>query len=87
MPKYVDSQIQVLWWEADEFIIAATTLGTGIMYHQILLSVVAVVFLMPVMAKLKRSALEGAAMHTLYSMGIAPLNKEFSDALEKEFYQ
>ena len=87
MPKYVDYQVQVLWWEADEFIIACTTIGIGLMMHTIVWPAVFLFLVMPRIAKLKRSALDGAAMHMLYATGLFPLNDEFDDAMETEFYQ
>lgn len=87
MPKYVDSQPQVLWWESDEFVITCTILGVGLIVHAIVIPMVLIIFVMPILAKMKRSALDGAVMHVLYSTGIVPLNNEFEDALETEFYQ
>lgn len=86
MPKYVDAQIQILWWEADEFLIAMTIVGVGLMMHVFLIPLVILFFLVPVITKMKRAALEGTAMHVLYATGVFPLNKEFTDALETEFY-
>lgn len=87
MPKYVDAQIQILWWEADEFLIAMTVIGVGLMLHVFIYPLIFLFFVMPVITKMKREALEGTAMHALYATGLIPLNKEFTDALETEFYQ
>lgn len=86
MPKYVDSMLQVLWWEADEFVIAATILGVGIMFHKFLYPILAIYPIMKIMTKLKRQSLDGAALHALYATGLIPLNDEFDDALEKEMF-
>jgi conjugal transfer pilus assembly protein TraL len=86
MPKYVDSQIQILWWEMDEFLIAMIIMSVGLMLHAFFTPLVLMIAIMPVITKLKRSALEGAPMHSLFAAGLTPLNKEFTDALETEFY-
>ena len=87
MPKHVDAQLQILWWEADEFLIAMIIFGIGLMFHAFVTPLVLLFFVMPIISKQKRAALDGAAMHALYATGITPLNKEFTDALETEFYQ
>lgn len=86
MPKYVDSQVQILWWEADEFVVAMTIFSTGMMLHMLVLPVIAMVVVGRVLQKMKRVALEGEAMHTLCATGLISINDEFDDALEKEFY-
>lgn len=87
MPKYVDSQMQVLWWEMDQFLIFMMMLGVGLIIHQFLISSALLFFLMPMITKFKRAALEGMAMHVMHGSGLLPLNKEFTDALEMEYYQ
>lgn len=86
LPKFVDAQQQVLWWEADEFVIAITIFGIGMVMHTLVYPLLTIIAVMPVVSRMKRSALEGAAMHILYSTGLIPLNKEFDDALERDLY-
>lgn len=86
MPKFVDSQTQILWWEADEFLISMIIFSCGMIFHQFILGSVAVLFVSPIISRMKNASLEGSAQHALCSTGLMPLNKEFSDALEKEFY-
>lgn len=87
MPKYVDSQIQVLWWEVDQFLIFMAAIGIGLLMHQFLIAVVFNFVSMPMITKFKRASLDGMAMHVMHGSGLMPLNKEFTDALEMEYYQ
>jgi len=39
IPRYLNAQAQLLWWELDEVVVITAALGMGIMYEMLILSV------------------------------------------------
>lgn len=86
IPREVDSQLQVLWWEIDELFIAMIVFGSGLMTHHIVIPVIVALVVMHYIAKMKSEALPGAGLHFLYWFGFSSINKEFNDSMERKFY-
>lgn len=86
IPREVDSQMQVLWWEMDELFAAFLIFGTGITMHKFILPLICAFLAMRYISKAKMASLPGAGLHMLYSLGLSKLNKEYDNALEKDFY-
>jgi conjugal transfer pilus assembly protein TraL len=86
MPKYIDDQLQMLWWEMDEFMVMLLVAGIGMIFNLLGTGMLIGVFVIPLLRKAKRVSLNGAALHIIVATGFVPLNKEFDDSAEKEFY-
>lgn len=86
IPRDVDSQMQVLWWETDELFTAMLIFGTGLTMHKFILPVICAFIAMRQISKAKSAALPGAGLHWLYSLGLSKVNKEYDNAMEKDFY-
>ncbi len=86
IPRYVDSQPQFLWFELDEVLMITCLISLGIIMGLLRWALVALPFAISGIRRMKRSSMDGVAMHFIYSLGVIPLNKEFNDAFEKRFY-
>lgn len=86
MPRYIDDQLQLMWWEMDEFMVMLLIGGVGMIFHLLGTGMVIGFFSMPLLRKAKRVSLNGAALHIIAATGLVPLNKEFEDSAEQEFY-
>lgn len=86
MPKYIDDQLQLLWWEMDEFLVMLIVAGVGLTFNLLGTGMLLGFFSMPLLRKAKRMSLNGAPLHMLVATGLFPLNKEFDDSAEQEFY-
>jgi conjugal transfer pilus assembly protein TraL len=86
IPRFVDSQYQVFWWEMDEAATVIALFGIGIASGALLLMMLLIPSTLYMLKKYKNSTLEGGMLHAVWSVGIVPLGKEFQDPFEKEFY-
>lgn len=86
IPKYIDDQLQLMWWEMDEFMVMLLIGGVGMIFHLLGTGMVIGFFMMPFLRRAKRASLNGAALHMLIATGLFPLNKEFDDSAEQEFF-
>ena len=86
IPRYVDSQPQFLWFELDEVLMITCLIGLGIIMGLLVWALLGLPFAISGIRRMKRSSMEGGALHFIYSLGVIPLNKEFNDAFEKRFY-
>lgn len=86
VPKYIDDQLQLMWWEMDEFTVMLLIGGIGMIFHLLGTGILIGFFTIPLLRKAKRVSLQGAALHMLVATGLFPLNKEFDDSAEQEFF-
>lgn len=87
MPRYVDAQPQLFFWEMDEVIVFSFVLIGGIVAREL----VAFTFMGLVIVKLfsiwKSRRLDGALMHLGYIYAGMSLNKVFSNGSIRERIQ
>lgn len=86
IPRYLDTQQQFFWWEFDEFVVAAGLFGVGIILKQLLVALLLIVLTSKAIKRFKSNNLEGAVQHIVYASGLAPLNRQYKDGLEREFF-
>lgn len=86
IPRGIDDQYQVLWWEIDELFLAGLIFGAGLLLHKIVLPVILAILASRQLSKAKMEALPGTGLHLMCSFGLAKLNDEFNNAIEREFY-
>jgi len=76
IPKYIDSPVQFLFWEAQEgAIIMVLTFATIIMFHQALYGAVAGIFIASKYAKFKENNVRGYFTHFSYWLGFLNVKK------------
>lgn len=83
IPRYVDSQMQVLFWEVDEVVPVVALMGVGIMTDTLSYMFVIMIVVWHLFGKFKDSNLDGILMHLAYTNGIATLNKRFPSGIER----
>jgi conjugal transfer pilus assembly protein TraL len=70
IPRYLNSQAQLLWWELDEVLVITAALGIGIMYEVVVLSVPIALLAAKFMAKTKAEHGTGWLLHAAWWHGI-----------------
>lgn len=70
IPKFLDSQPQFLWWEADEFMILIAALILGQILGKIIICMVVAIIIQKLYSKLKNDKQQGFVSHTLYGWGL-----------------
>lgn len=88
IPRYVDSQVQLLFWEFDEAIIFICCLGFGIVMHGyfVLLSIALGYGVVKLFRRFKDGALPGILFHLCYWAGFTGLNKIYPDATVRDYF-
>ncbi|MEC4720473.1 type IV conjugative transfer system protein TraL [Noviherbaspirillum sp. CPCC 100848] len=88
IPRYVDSQVQLFFWEFDEAIVFISCLAGGIVAGGwfAIVGMLGGIFAVKVFKRFKNGALEGVLLHLCYWAGVLSLNKKFDDAAKREFY-
>ncbi|MHB1696620.1 MAG: type IV conjugative transfer system protein TraL [bacterium] len=76
IPKYIDSPIQILWWETQEgAIIAFLMFATIIVMHQALYGAVVGIIIASKYAKFKENNVKGYFTHFVYWFGFLNVQK------------
>lgn len=87
IPHYIDSPIQMIWWEADEVAPFLTCLGGGI-----ILGMASPMMVLGALGSYwyirhKRVSLDGTLEHMAYWIGLLALNKKFKHGMDREFVE
>lgn len=85
IPRYVDSQMQILFWEIDEVVPVVALMGVGIMTDTMVYMFFVMFIVWKLFGKFKNRNLDGILMHMAYANGISNLNKRFPPGVER-FY-
>lgn len=75
IPRYVDSQAQIFFWEIDEFVVSVGLFGVGIVTDSLLLAFVLIYLASSTLRRIKSVSLEGAFLHVMYWTGVLGLNR------------
>ena len=88
IPRYVDSQPQLFFWEIDEAVIFIGLLGCGIAIGGwfTLLSITAGYYAVKAFKRFKNGALDGILLHLCYWLGVMSLNKHYQDSTKRDFH-
>lgn len=70
IPRYIDSQPQILWWELDEIIVLIMCLIVGIITRQLTYFLLGGFVATYFIAKLKTGKSEGYIFHWFYWLGM-----------------
>jgi type IV conjugative transfer system protein TraL len=70
IPKYLSSQPQFLWWDADEALILVLGLLIGVTFDQRLICISVALIIQKIYAKTKEHSQIGYLHHKLYSLGL-----------------
>jgi type IV conjugative transfer system protein TraL len=75
IPKYLSSQPQFLWWDADEALILVLGLLIGVAFDQRLICIGTALIIQKVYAKTKEHSQIGFLHHKLYAIGLKKFRK------------
>jgi conjugal transfer pilus assembly protein TraL len=84
IPRYVDAQPMLLFWELDELAPLILMMSVGILIHYLTYAILACIPLSKFVAKWKDGRLDGALTHYAFRQGV-PLNKRFPNGLQREW--
>lgn len=70
MPKSIDDPDQILLWSLDEFIVVAVLFGVGIIFAQLMISIVASYFFLKAFRRYREGRPIGFMQHVLYWTGL-----------------
>ncbi len=85
IPRYLNAQAQLLWWELDEVLVMSAALGIGILYEVLLLSIPLALLAAKAMAKIKHEHGHGWILHKSWWHGI-PLCRLTLPHTHREFW-
>ncbi len=88
IPRYVDNQPQIFFWELDEAIIFIGCLAGGIAIGgwATVLAMFGGYFAVKLFRRFKSGALEGVLLHICYWAGVFGLNKHYQDSSKKDYF-
>ncbi len=86
IPNYTDAQMQIFFWELDEFIPSIVMIVVFIiMWNQPLLGILLSYVFTRFFSRFKRENLDGALFHIVWWMGAMSMNRKFDSGLDREF--
>ncbi|ABM97139.1 type IV conjugative transfer system protein TraL [Methylibium petroleiphilum] len=88
IPRYVDAQPQIFFWELDEAIVYVSCMAAGIFIGGMFTPISMVVgwFVVKLFKRFKNGSLEGVLLHICYRAGLLGLNKRYRDAMKRDFF-
>lgn len=84
VPRFIDSQYQIFFWEMDELVPLIVFIGVGIIFEVLLWALLAGLILTVRFSRFKLARLEGVLVHLAYWFGVLTLNKRFTNGLVRE---
>jgi type IV conjugative transfer system protein TraL len=85
IPRYLNAQAQLLWWELDEVAVITAALGMGIMYEMLLLSVPLALIAAKAMSRVKADHGHGWLLHAAWWQGL-PLTSLTIPSSQRELW-
>ena len=70
IPRYLNAQAQLLWWELDEVLVITAALGVGILYEMLVFSIPLALIAAKLMAKMKAEHGTGWILHQAWWHGV-----------------
>lgn len=87
IPNYVDDQMQVFFWEIDEFFPALTIFIVMFMWNQPLIGIFLVMAFMKFFGRFKNANMAGFLFHMVWWTGLISMSKKFDNGGDREFIQ
>ncbi len=85
IPRYLNAQIQLLWWELDEVLILTAAIGIGIVFELLTLTVPIGLLAAKGLAKVKAEQGHGWLLHYAWWKGI-PIARLVIPSSHREFW-
>lgn len=84
IPKYLNAQLQILWWDLDEFIVLIIFTGIGLIANHQFFGAVIGYIAMRIYTKLNNAKHPGFVKHFAYSIGLFGLKNKVPEYWNKE---
>jgi conjugal transfer pilus assembly protein TraL len=85
IPSHVDDQMQIFFWEMDEFIPSVAIISLFIiMWNQALIGILLAFVFTIVFSRFKSASLQGVLFHIVWWSGAFSMNKKFDSGLNRE---
>lgn len=91
IPKFIDSQPKILFWDMDEGMVLIFGVMFGIMLNARFTFIIGAIVIKMVLARMKTTGQDGFLYHRMYALGISAISKLLSRKIPrywiKEFIQ
>ncbi len=84
IPNYVDDQLQIFFWEVDEFFPALVIFIVMFMWDQLLLGMVLTFVFVKLFGRFKNNRMPGVLFHMVWWVGSMSMNKRFENGSIRE---
>jgi len=84
IPNYVDAQMQIFFWEIDEFFPTLVIFLLFFMWDQILWGIILSYIFVRMFARFKVANMDGVLFHMAWWSGFMKMNKKFKNGLDRE---
>ena len=84
IPNYVDDQMQVFFWEIDEFFPALTIFIVMFMWGQLLIGILLTYVFVKFFSRFKNANMAGVLFHMVWWVGLMGMNKKFDNGATRE---
>ncbi len=84
IPNYVDDQMQVFFWEIDEFFPALTIFIVMFMWGQLLIGILLTYVFVKFFSRFKNANMAGVLFHMAWWVGLMGMNKKFDNGATRE---
>ena len=87
IPNHVDDQMQVFFWEIDEFFPALVIFVVLFMWDQLMLGLISTYVFVKLFGRFKNARLDGVLFHMAWWAGLMSMNKRFDSGAMREVHQ
>lgn len=84
IPNYVDDQMQIFFWEIDEFFPSLTIFVVMFMWDQLLMGIVITIAFVKFFGRFKNANMSGVLFHMAWWIGLMGMNKKFDNGAVRE---
>lgn len=84
IPNYVDDQMQVFFWELDEFFPSLTIFVVMFMWDQLMAGIVITIAFVKFFGRFKSANMPGVLFHMAWWTGLMSMNKRFDNGAVRE---
>ena len=84
IPNYVDDQMQVFFWEIDEFFPTLVIFILFFMWDQLLWGILLSMGFVRVFSRFKSANMDGVLFHMVWWAGAMKMNRKFQNGLDRE---
>lgn len=87
IPNYVDDQMQIFFWEIDEFLPALVIFVVMFMWDQLLLGIFSTYAFVKVFGRFKNARMDGVLFHMAWWAGLMQMNEVFDSGAMREVHE